>query len=342
MTALGSDTRAAESATKELGYHHLSSRLDGLSCQNCGGSLEVELGLRVVSCDYCHAKYLVADHPGTRKFAVEPRITATKARELVHGWMSKGWNKASRLREESKLGDSFLCFIPFFRVQADCIGFALGTERRSRTVGSGKRRRVQTYEVDVERSVERNFDRTFPAINVAEWGIRRVDLRGDPLVPFKPSTLGRLGMVFPATVSALEVQQRALEQFKQQADPERGLHRVRFRFLKTIREMFSVVYYPIWITRYTFKHRSYHVLIDAEDGSMAYGKAPGNDLYRAIILVGTQAVAMFVGSAVLQIWQGGVQALAVVGFPVAGILYWGWKKYRYGGVVIEGTGAPPN
>jgi hypothetical protein len=339
MTSPSNDLIPLTEESPGTDEHQLSSRLDGLSCKNCGGALEVELGLRVISCSFCRTKYLVVDQRGARNFAVEPKIEDSRVRDLVAGWMAKGWNKAPQLREESQLGHSFLCFIPFFRIQADCLGFALGTERRRRTVGSGKNRRVQTYEVDVERSVERNFDRTYPAINVAEWGVRRVDLRGDPLVPFRPNTLGRLGMVFPVTASAAEVREMALRKFKQEADPERGLHRVRFRFLQTVREMFSVVYYPIWITRYTFHGRSYQVLIDAEDGSMAYGKAPGNDLYRAIMLVGSQAVGIFAASTLLQVWSGGIEALAIVGAATAGLLYWGWKKYRFGGVVIEGTGA---
>ncbi|MDH3254020.1 MAG: hypothetical protein OEM62_03435 [Acidobacteriota bacterium] len=318
--------------------HRLSERVQGLTCPNCGGSLEVGAGLRVVSCPFCRTPLLALSEVGVRRYAIEPQIHATRARELTSHWLSQGVAKDSRLRREAHVSEAFLCFLPFFRVQADCIGFALGTEERRRTVGSGKNRRVETYEVDVERRVEKSFDRTYPAVNVAEWGIRHVDLVGDPLVPFNRELLDRLGMVFPVTGSEADVKRGAIDAFKHSADPAAGLKRMRFHFLETLRERLSVIYYPLWIVRYRFRDRSYQVLVDAEDGSLAYGKAPGNDLYRALMLVGTEAVAVFLGTTAIQWMGGGVGPLVLIGGLAAAVLFWGWRKFRYGGVVEEGTG----
>ena len=318
--------------------HQLSERVTGLSCPNCGGSLEVAAGLRVVSCQYCGTPLLAMHEVGIRRYGIEPQIAASRARELARAWLGKGIAKDPRLKKEGRVREAFLCFLPFFRAQADCVGFALGTEERKRTVGSGKNRRVQRYEVDVERRVERSFDRTYPALNVAEWGIRKVDLTGDPLVPFDRELLDRQGMVFPVTGSERDVMRAAVEGFKKSADPGRGLKRVRFRFLETLRERLSVVYYPLWVVRYRFQDRSFHILVDGEDGSLAYGKAPGNDLYRALMLVGTEAVAAFIGTTALQWMHGEVALLLLVGGLSLAILLWGWRRFRYGGVVEEGTG----
>jgi DNA-directed RNA polymerase subunit RPC12/RpoP len=318
--------------------HRLSDRVKGLSCPNCGGSLDVATGLRVVSCPYCGTALLAMHEVGIRRYGIEPRIDARRARDLAKNWLGRGIAKDPRLKREGTIGEAFLCFLPFFRAQADCIGFALGTEERRRTVGSGKNRRVERYEVDVERRVEERFDRTYPALNVAEWGIRRVDLAGDPLVPFDKDLLDRLGMVFPVTGSERDVMRAAIEGFKHSTDPGIGLKRVRFRFLETLRERLSVVYYPLWVVRYRFRDRSYQILVDAEDGSLAYGKAPGNDLYRALMLVGTEAVAAFLGTTALQWIGGGVMPLVFIGGLSMAILFWGWRRFRYGGVVEEGTG----
>jgi hypothetical protein len=318
--------------------HRLSEHVKGLSCPNCGGSLEVDAGLRVVSCPYCGTPLLAIHEIGVRRYGIEPQIEAGRARHLAKSWLGKGIAKDPRLRKEGRIGEAFLCFLPFFRAQADCVGFALGTEERKRTVGSGKNRRTQTYEVDVERRVQRSFDRTYPAVNVAEWGVRKVDLAGDPLIPFDRDLLDRLGMVFPVTRSEHGVMSAAIEGFKRSADPGMGLKRVRFRFLETLRERLSVVYYPLWVVRYRFQERSYQILIDGESGDLAYGKAPGNDLYRALMLVGTEAVALFLGTSALQ-WMGGECApMVFIGGISLAILLWGWRRFRYGGVVEEGSG----
>jgi hypothetical protein len=328
----------APAEIEPVAEERLSSRVSGLSCPNCGGTLEVDAGLRVVECPFCETRLLATSEVGIRRLAVEPRVDAEAARRIARQWLAKGVAKDPKLRTAARIGEAFLSFLPFYRVEADCIGFALGTEKRRRSTGSGKNRRTTTYYVDVERRVEKSFDRTYPALNVAEWGIQRVDLRGDALVPFDSDALDRQGMVFPPTGSENDVRAAALEQFRQHADPTRGLHSVRFKFLQTLRERLTVVYYPLWVVRYRFQERSYQVLVDGEDGTLAYGKAPGNDFFRAAMLVLTQAVALFVGTTVLQLFAS-FEVLLLVGVPLLAALWWGWRRFRYGGVVIEGSGA---
>lgn len=318
--------------------HDLSDRVEGLTCPNCAGALDIASGLRVVFCEYCRTPLLVTDEVGVRRFGIEPTIGADRARSVAKDWLSRGMRKDPKLRRQAVLAETLLCFLPFFRVQADCLGVALGTELRQRTVGSGKNRRVETYEVDVERKVGKSHDRTYPAVDVAEWGVHRINLVGDPLVPFDSDLLSRLGMVFEPTGSEQRIFEAALDQFRRATDPTAGLKRVRFKFLESVRERLSVIYYPIWVVRYHYRDRAYQVLVDAEDGTLAYGKAPGNDFFRAAMLVGAEAVAAYIATTVLQFaGQGFLAAIAVLGIGFS-IFLWGWKHFRYGGVVVEGSG----
>lgn len=323
-----------------------AARVSGLSCPSCAGALTVASGLRVVVCPFCRAPLLARGELGIRRFAVEPRFSADQARETTRTWWTKGWNKHRALPREAKTAEAFLCFLPFFRAEADAVGYAFGTEVRTRTVGSGKNRRTEHYEVDVERRLEKHLDRTFPAVNAAEFGVAQVHLGGDQLVPFDPDRLERQGMVFPPTRSEGEARRAALGQFREEADPAVGLKRVYFRFLETVRERFTVVYYPLWVVRYRFRGRSYQAVVDAEDGRLAYGKAPGNDLFRALMLVGSEAAACFIFTTALQ-WgfKGDVDnplgLLFGAGAAGLAILAWGFKHFRYGGVVEEGTCLAP-
>ena len=312
--------------------------VQGLTCPSCGGTLTVATGLRVVECSYCETPLLAVSEIGVRRWSVRPELDAPRAREVARQWLSKGWNRDRRLRREARQGEALLAFLPFFRMQADAVGFALGTEVRRRTVGSGKHRRTETYEVDVERSVEKSFDRTYPALDVAEWGVQKIDLHNDRLVPYDLDSLRDLGMVFPPTGSEVEIREAVRNQIVSSAEPGRGLKKVRFRFFETLRERFSVIYYPLWIIRYRFEGRSYQILIDAEDGSLVYGKAPGNDLYRAMTMVLSQAVALFIATTIVRLVGANLGGLAAMGAVVVGALWWGWSKFRHGGVVVEGTG----
>ena len=315
-------------------------RVRGLSCPSCGGALDVELGLRVAVCPYCQKTLLAVGEVGVRRLSVEPEVNAQLARLAAQAWLGKGWHKDPKLRREAEIGEAVLCFLPVSRVTADVVGYVLGQERRTRTVN----KRTEVYYVDVELRVEQSFDRTVPGLNVAEWGIERVNLQGDRLLPFDEEKLTRLGMVFPPTASELEALSEAIAEFRDVADPSGRLHSVRFKFLEALRQRLAVIYYPLWVVRYHFRGRSYQVLIDAQDGQLAYGKAPGNDFYRAVMLVLAQAAAGFVGTTgarlALSADDGAIALLAISGAVAVSILWWGWRKFRWGGVIVEGSGAP--
>lgn len=331
-------TPGAEPVTGDL-----PSRVDGLTCPSCGGALEVDSGVHVVDCPYCTQPLLALGSVGVRRFAVAPEVSAQDAQRATRAWLTSGWNKHAKLGEEAEIRETFLCFLPFFRVQADAVGAALGTEQRRRTVGSGKNRRTETYEVDVERTLERSLDRTIPALSLAEWGLSRVNLEGDRLISYDADALEAMGMVFPPTAPEREVRDAALGEFRDGIGLTSGMHRVRFEWLRTLRERLTVVYYPLWLVRYRFRERSYQVLVDAEDGSLAYGKAPGNDFYRAAMIVATSAFAALLTTGSLRgaFAMGDEGGLVLVGiaFVVSALAFgWGWSRFRHGGVVIEGSG----
>jgi hypothetical protein len=301
----------------------------------------VPLGARTATCPYCHTTHLVLGSAGAERLAVRAKVAAPAAREVLETWFAKGWNKDPKLSTEARIGEEFLCYLPFYRVTSDVIGQALGTERRERSTGSGKNRRTEVTYVDVERSVERHCETTLPAVNTAEWGIRRVNLQGDELVAFDGEDLERGGMVFPPTVSAADAFDAAVEGFKAANDPARGLHEVRFRLVATVRDQLAVIFYPLWVVRYEHRGRAYQALVDAEDGTLAYGKAPGNDLYRATMLVACEAAACFVATSAVQ-WFDEIEPM-LGGLAVGALIfYWGWKRFRWGGEIVEGTGTEPD
>lgn len=316
----------------------LPARVTGVSCPSCGGALEVDSGARVVRCAFCSTGLLATSRLGVRRFAVAPEIDLEAAHQATRRWLGRGWAKDPRLAREAAIAESYLAFLPFFRVAADVVGWALGTEQRRRSVGSGKNRRTETYEVDVEKRVERHCERTMPALHVAELGVQRIDLAGDRLVPFDAERLERTGMVFVPTRSEVEAREAALAGFREENDPASGLKRVRFRWVETVREALAVVYYPLWVVRYRFRGRAYLALIDGEDGHLAYGKAPGNDLYRAAVLIGTEAVVCYAGTTLVQHADVAIEGCGVIALGAAVIVAWAWRAFRHGGVVEEGSG----
>ncbi len=314
--------------------------LTGLTCASCGGTVNVREGHTNVECRYCGTPQAVVGNRGVARLMVLNRLDREQAIEKVRSWFSQGIRKDPALRRQATFDEAFLAWFPFVRARLDAIGWILGIVTRRRKRGN----RWETTTHPVERSVEQDVDLTMPAADMAEFGVQRIDLTGDEVVPLDDEVLRSRGMVFRPSQSLDEIADRLRERALDEARRRHRLDRITFSWLTSVRRRAALVYYPLWVVRYGFRGRTYQVLIDAEDGRLAYGKAPGNHLYRAACLVASCAGAAFVGTSVLQNAgivlrsDNGLTGLAVIGLTLAGLVYWGYRQFRHGGVIEEGSG----
>lgn len=316
--------------------------LKGVTCPACSGELDLREGIKTFNCKYCGTLLLTKGTDGVIKYYVPRKIQRNIAIQNMFNWLGKGFAKARGLKSNSKLDDAFLVYIPYWRVRADVIGWVFGKERRTQTVNG----RTTTYYVDVERKIQKQFDRTFAACDVAELGVRKVNLAGDELKPINFEELQSEGMLFNIISSEREITEAAKSQFIDEAVSSVNVDQITFQHNDLVRPNVTIVYYPLWVVRYIFQGRTYQVVIDGEDGTICYGKAPGNNLYRAVTgIIGTAAgsyLATFAG--IFVIAQDGDSSEAALVLYVLSlifgiiIMYWGYRKFRYGGEIEEGTG----
>ena len=268
------------------------------------------------------------------------RLSRDAAAQAIMKWFRKGVRKEPALKREVQIEESFLAWFPFIRARCDVIGWVLGIDERKEKRG----KRWVTIQTPVERQVSQTIDRTLAGADMSEFGVSRIHLANDEILPLNEDMLRARGMVFRPNraeeETASAIFDRALETIKNTTKPDK----TSFSWYASTRQKTDLVFYPFWVFRYSFRQRTYQVLVDAEDGTIAYGKAPGNHLWRAFSLVGSCAVASFLGTSLLQHLGGlirsesGLAALGVVGLLLAAIVGWGFRQFRSGGVVEEGTG----
>jgi hypothetical protein len=321
--------------------------LKGITCPACSGELDLREGIKTFNCKYCGTLLLTKGIDGVVKYYVPRKIQRNIAIQNMQTWLGKGLAKERGLKNSAKLDDAFLVYIPYWRVRADVVGWVFGKERRTQTVNG----RTTTYYVDVERKIQRPYDRTYAACDVAELGVRKVNLEGDEMRPVNFEELQSEGMLFNIISSEQEVTDIAKAQFIEEAISSVKVDTVTFQHNDLVRPNITIVYYPLWVVRYVHKGRTYQVIVDGEDGSICYGKAPGNNLYRAVAgifgtAVGTYLLTFFGIFGI--VGDGDSAKVAIVMYIFAlifgiVIIMWGYKKFRYGGEIEEGTGivAPP-
>lgn len=316
----------------------------GITCPACSGELDIKEGLRSFNCKYCGTLLVVKGESGTIKYYVPRKLKKEDAIAKAFEWLDKGMSKAKGLRANAKIEDAFLVFIPYWRVKADVVGWIFGQEKRTSTSNG----RTTTYYVDVERKIQNSFDRTYSACDVAELGVKKINLTGDTILPVDFESLQREGMMFNIIASEKEAFDFAKNNFASEARNSVNLYNVTFEHYDLVRENIGIVYYPLWVIRYSFENRTYQVVVDGEDGSICYGKAPGNNLYRAIMgILGTGAgmfLTTFFGLFLLFEVDEKFPFIAfIISFGLGCFLISrGYKKFRYGGEIEEGTGLDKN
>ncbi|MGB9696143.1 MAG: hypothetical protein ACP5P3_00335 [Ignavibacteria bacterium] len=317
----------------------------GLSCPSCGGELNITEGIRTLNCKYCNSLLVVKGSSGSIKYYVPRKIDKNTAIKNTFEWLGSGFNKARRLKKLSVVTDAFPIYVPFWRVSADVVGWVFGNERRTDSKGN-------TYYEDVEKEIKASYDKTYPACNISELGVKRVNLTGDEILPVDFEVLQQDSMLFNIISSESDIFDYALKNFSDQARSEIKLYEVTFEHYDLVRKRISIIYYPLWVVRYVFANRVYQVVVDGEDGTICYGKAPGNNLYRAIRGVFGTSLGMylvtFFGIFSLMSknsdnWNKFVILLYIF-LVITGLAFIrsAWKHFRYGGEIVEGTGIDPD
>ena len=307
--------------------------ITGLTCPNCSGALSVREGQRLVKCPYCNERSLVSGDNGVGRYQVERRVDRDHATQAVRGfWV--GLNRAFDLSRRAQITEVFLAYLPYWRAQGQMAGWLFGEER----VGSGKTEHYEPREVQLMQDV----DWTGAAGDVAEFGVDSIGLAGTQFKAYDPDALHHEGMVFEPTGSETDAVDSAQKDWEKQAHRQSKLDRVGQTVLHFLRRSLSLVYYPLWVGRYTYRNRAYQVVVDGYSGKVLYGKAPGNIYYRALMLVGGTGLGAFVlvdglalavsliGSSSSHSDSGSLVVLAIPVIAGAALIYGGYRLFRWG------------
>lgn len=303
--------------------------LQGLSCPQCGGMIQIPEGQAIVICPFCQLRSVVSGERGVRRYQVARRVDRERALKAMQSFLRSNMAIAGSAAREAQVNEIFLVHLPFWSLWGRALGWVFGEKR----VGSGENMHYEPREVRVSEDMNWNAS----ACDVGEFGVTMLSLQGRTLEAFQPDALHADGMVFEPVGSAEEAHRTAQKAFEQMVQDKAGLDRVSQTIVRIGRPRLGLVYYPLWVLRYLYRGRSFQVVIDGFSGEVLYGKAPGNVLYRAAALVGGMAVGAFtaidIPALVLQLSSDSEDSpfgFALVALLIGvGMMYWGWHTFRH-------------
>ncbi|NTU75624.1 MAG: hypothetical protein HGA86_05845 [Anaerolineaceae bacterium] len=304
-----------------------SESLHGLNCPRCGGIVPIPEGQEIVKCPYYDLNSVVKGERGVRRYQVPVRVPREQAEAAYRSFLKGKIGISGSVAREAKLTEMFQVFLPFWAGWGRALAWAFGQKQ----VGDSDHRRYEPREVKVVRDMNWNA----AACEVGEFGVNQIELEGRPLEPFNPDQLHNTGMVFEPTGSAAEALQQAKVEFENRARTEANLDRLNQIFVQIIRPRLGMVYYPLWVMRYTYRNRAFQVVVDGFSGEVLYGKAPGSVAFRAAVLVGGMAAGSFLAVKVPELIinnseEGSIEGMLIVLAIGLGLMYISYRKYRYG------------
>jgi hypothetical protein len=287
-------------------------------------------GQSVVRCPFCEQRSFVKGERGLRRYQVPPKILRENAIEALRRFFSSNMAIARGADRQSQLTEAFLVYLPFWTVWGRIAGWAFGEKK----VGSGDNQRYEPREV----RLVQEMTWTGAACDVGEFGVNELLLADQELQPFNPETLHNSGMVFEPVNSFSDARQAAENEFQVQINRRAGLDRLSQLFVRSFRRRLGLVYYPLWVLRYLFRGRAFQVVVDGYSGKVLYGKAPGNTIYRAAVLVLGMATGAFLAIDVSSLIIYGLSdnkdspvwlAFLALAGGVA-LMYTAYRRFRYG------------
>lgn len=268
--------------------------IHGLNCPGCGGALEIEEGRILVNCPFCGTASLLGGEKGILHFQVRSTVRRTQVLNATRRFFHR-WDHDPDLEQEAIIQESFVVYLPYWRVSMQAAAWLFG-----RQVG-------EDTDTPIEKAIVQDLVWTGAAYDAGQFGLQELKhVQGRHLEPFDREALGRRALVFEPDRPPARAVKQAEHAFRENARRQAGLTGTRFQHFQFVGRRLSLIHYPLWVVRYTFRGRSYRVVLDGEQ--VVYGQAPGNPTWRAAILV----LTTFAGATL----------------PLDFLMWWSWLVVR--------------
>jgi len=301
----------------------------GLSCPSCGGAITIKEGESVVNCQYCGSTLYAEGDKGVLTIAFKNKLNEQTANGAAQAWWKKGF-KARDLRRTGAITECYPIYIPFWSIGTRVAGWVCGYEERTRSDSKGHTTTERIYKEEMVL-----MDLAFSEISCdpGDLGLRALrNFSGE-------SSFEDLDMIptFESTTSRDDADSHAREDAIARGRSSAHVPHITFEKLHATVKRTSMIYYPVWVVRYTYQDRMYILTVDGVTGEVLSGRAPGDPLFQSLaVTAGTSIGGLAAAGGVLVAIDAGSEigiAGVIFGLIIMGVTY---MFFRHGSEIIEG------
>ena len=257
-------------------------------CENCGASVVMSSGETAKKCPFCGTGHVKKESEikGVKPSAVVPfKISKTEAAEYCVNWAKRKFFAPNAFKKSVTAENVNGVYAPCFTFDSDTDSIYYGRigETKTRTVGTGKDRRTETY--TVWKNISGTYRKFYNDIQIAA-GSRFSHKEMGKISPFDTDNSKKYTSDYLLGFMAYNYDREVTDMWGDakkimDADLKRSiLSQYRYDKLDYIKVQtthrdvtYKYVMLPVYVGNYTFKQKLYNFFVNGSTGK-AWGKTP--------------------------------------------------------------------
>jgi hypothetical protein len=239
-----------------------------IRCSHCGAPVEFKPGEIIATCKYCGFTTVIETGEA---FNFEHSLLLNKFDEKqiedpIRSWMRSGFLKPGDLAKKSKISEKNLVYLPFWVVSVEATSSYKGIFERIAPL------------IVKEGKIDKEYNWLVLAREASDFPTREYDVPLEGKIPYDFRKIEGFAKVLNSEIDREE----AVELAKQQIEAH---HRYllkqdvdRIIEIQTDLNIKQIVYLhaPVWFIRYTYKDKTYQLIIEGAAGTALKGDIPSS------------------------------------------------------------------
>lgn len=254
-----------------------------LNCPTCGGGIRVKENDRTVTCSHCGSEHFLTGIKGTVRSIIPFSLNRADARKEVFRHFRRR-DTAQDIPQQGQLKEMTRIYVPFWRVREGYCGWRFRPGVRPQ-------------------ALKRVAEMTVPACSTGGLGFTSVHMESDDLTEqelYEPEKAQREATVYDVTIPEEDIlgltRRRVLGKTE-----GKGSSSIFFQRIKRISTSASLVYFPFWLVKYSYKGKLYQVVVNGRRGLIVSGRFPVNLAARLGPLVIASALGGFLATSIVSV-----------------------------------------
>lgn len=313
-----------------------------LICSECKSNLSIKEETNIINCSNCHSSFFINTTNKKKHYYIPSKLNNETSEKTFKNFLKKS-NVLRGLHSKCTVDDVFLAFIPFWRYRGRGIGLEVIYSEQSNKMekcflfqdGELIKPACPQPDIGIENIIQNLKKDSIEDIKFLNVSVNKPSTFIDSIKFFQTDELQQQGIIFEPTTQEEDIIDNGREYIKELINKKKKHIELSNTRINIICETLTLIYYPVWIFKYSYNNKIYSVVIDGIKDKILFAKAPADTSLKAGLMIAMIFSFNFIFTTLLQQKRIAESSIGIILIIVGMILFimlwvrWG-KKYLKG------------